>query len=74
MKVHKPHLMNVIIACIVAALFVVLDRIWFNLLDKVIGDKIIASAGVIGIAVGLLYAVISDIADDRKKKDDNYLS
>ncbi len=65
--------MHILIALLVLIGAVTLMQIWVPFISWDIYIKLIGSAVVIGIVLGLIVVLKSDLGEKKKMKDENYL-
>lgn len=74
MKLDFVVLLRTIIVTAAIMLLLVLDRIWFQLISPDIFFKLLISVFLVGIFIAFVIAVKKDLQDEKKMRDDKYLS
>jgi protein-S-isoprenylcysteine O-methyltransferase Ste14 len=74
MKINVNLLLKSIAIVVVLLALVGLGQIWFNIFSPEILWKVVASLVIIGGLVSVLIAILMDIDENKKMKDDNYLN
>ncbi|MGE3713744.1 MAG: hypothetical protein AB7F82_04350 [Alphaproteobacteria bacterium] len=65
----QQKLLALVAVCVMIAALIVLLKIWgINLNDEFFG-KLLGTLAVVGLAAGILFAIMSNIRDEKKDKD-----
>lgn len=73
MRINTGMLVKSLIFMAVILSAVVLGQLWFTFLSDDVFVKVIVTIVVLGVLVSFILAVSSDMAEDKKLKDDNYI-
>ena len=73
MKINTNVLVKSIIGVVLIGAALTLLQIWFDLFTWIIFWKLIATLVIIGSVVSFIIAVMIDMGDQKKLKDEKYL-
>lgn len=74
MKIDFQTLFKCIIVIVVMAVGLVLLQMWFHPFNGVVFWKILATLALLGGLVSFFIAIKQDIVDEKKMRDDKYIS
>lgn len=73
MKINTNVLVKSIIGVVLLGAALTLVQIWMGLFESLIFWKLIATLVIIGSVVSFIIAVMVDMGDQKKLKDDKYI-
>ncbi len=73
-KFTNSPLGNAIIVLLIAIVAVTLIYMWTDLMDEIIFFKLLVTASLLVVVLGLIVAVKRDVEDDNKSKGDRYFN
>ena len=73
MKIDFDMLFKILVGIVVAVVVMIILQMWMHLFHPLVFWKLIATLVLLGCLAGFLIAVKSDMADEKKLRNDKFL-